>query len=83
MKLRFSKTAVGKSDLCRRMRQNANLSNPFKLMLPVQPFAKKYFASRLAQITFISAAVSRPSTEGRFAIVTNVGRGMRWTLWRF
>jgi len=22
------------------------------------------------------------SPEGRFAIVTNVGRGMRWTLWR-
>ena len=24
-----------------------------------------------------------PSSKGRFAIVTNVGRGMRWTLWRF
>jgi hypothetical protein len=32
-----------------------------------------------------SAATSRPSRldqEGRFAIVTNVGCGMRWTLWR-
>jgi hypothetical protein len=24
-----------------------------------------------------------PHTEGRFAIVTDVGCGMRWTLWRF
>jgi len=23
-----------------------------------------------------------PLNEGRFAIVTDVGRGMRWTLWR-
>jgi hypothetical protein len=25
---------------------------------------------------------SRARKEGRFAVVTNVGRGMRWTLWR-
>jgi hypothetical protein len=41
--------------------------------LPVQPLAKKYFASVFAQITFLSATV--PShTEGRFAIVTDVRR---------
>jgi hypothetical protein len=27
-------------------------------------------------------APSRPHQEGRFAIVTNVGSGMRWTRWR-
>jgi len=26
--------------------------------------------------------LSRPDNKGRFAIVTNVGRGMRWTPWR-
>jgi len=26
--------------------------------------------------------LSRARHEGRFAIVTNVERGMRWTLWR-
>jgi hypothetical protein len=41
--------------------------------LAVQPRAQKYYASVLAQITFISAAVPSHS-EGRFAIVTNAGR---------
>ena len=41
--------------------------------LPVQSLAQKYFASVLAQITFLSA--TDPShSEGRFAIVTNAGR---------
>src|SRR5579883_2136047 len=42
------------------LRQKSNFPFPFKLMLLVQPSRKKYFASRLAQITFISAAVPRP-----------------------
>jgi len=43
----------------------------------VQPLLQKYFSSRLTQIT----SLIRPScpTEGRFAIVTDVGNGMRWT----
>src|SRR5471030_923674 len=46
--------------------------------LHVQPFFQKYFHSLLTQITCISLAI--PShTEGRFAIVTDVGHGMRWT----
>jgi hypothetical protein len=60
------------------VRLTANLSNPIKLMLPVQPSPQKYFASRFAQITSISPAVLFP-LEGRFAIVTDVGNGMRWT----
>jgi hypothetical protein len=60
------------------LRLNANLSNRVKLMLPVQSSRQKYFASRFAQITSISPAVLFP-LEGRFAIVTDVGNGMRWT----
>jgi hypothetical protein len=46
--------------------------------LHVQSFFQKYFHSLLTQITCISLAI--PShTEGRFAIVTDVGHGMRWT----
>ena len=46
--------------------------------LHVQPHFQKYSHSLPAQITCISPAI--PSrTEGRFAIVTDVGHGMRWT----
>jgi hypothetical protein len=45
---------------------------------PVQPHAQKYFASVVGQIISTSSPVSR-SQEGRLAIVTDVGRGMRWT----
>ena len=46
--------------------------------LHVQPPSQKYFGSLLTQITS-SSSPSPPDTEGRFAIVTNVGQGMRWT----
>ena len=45
---------------------------------PVQPFARKYSRSLLTQLTSISIAIPHPQ-EGRFAIVTDVGSGMRWT----
>ena len=48
---------------------------------PVQPHAQKYFASVVGQIVSTSSPVSR-SQEGRLAIVTDVGSGMRWTLQR-
>ena len=44
----------------------------------VKPRNQKYFASRLTQIRCISEPVPCPQ-EGRFAIVTDVGCGMRWT----
>jgi hypothetical protein len=51
-------------------------------ILPVQSHLQKYFCSRLTQIKSISLAI--PSrTEGRFAIVTDVGCGMRWTRQRW
>ena len=36
-------------------------------------------ACAVGQIAFTSSPRSKPYPEGRFAIVTNVGRGMRWT----
>jgi hypothetical protein len=46
--------------------------------LHVQSLSQKYFRSLLIQITSPSLAIPA-HTEGRFAIVTDVGHGMRWT----
>jgi hypothetical protein len=48
------------------------------VVIAVQPGLKKYSATRFAQINSRSLAVPF-SQEGRFAVVTNVGRGMQWT----
>jgi hypothetical protein len=48
----------------------------------VQPLLQKYSCSLLTQITFISTAIPSPK-EGRIAIVTDVGHGMRWTRQRW
>jgi hypothetical protein len=45
---------------------------------PVQPRLQKYFASPLTQIKS-KILPSRSREEGRLAIVTDVGSGMRWT----
>ena len=47
-------------------------------LIAVQLRFQKYSASRFGQINSRSLAVPF-SQEGRFAVVTNVGRGMRWT----
>ncbi len=47
--------------------------------LPVVPMCRRCFACRDGQITGTFPRVPRPIREGRFAIVTNVGCGMRWT----
>jgi hypothetical protein len=44
----------------------------------VQCVRQKYSASELTQITRRTPAIPHPQ-EGRIAIVTDVGRGMRWT----
>src|SRR5271163_5003661 len=49
-------------------------------LAPVHAFIKKSPCAD-GQITFRPRAVSRPQ-EGRIAIVTDVGRGMRWTRFR-
>src|SRR5215475_13841462 len=46
----------------------------------VNPLQEKYFAFPEAEIRRMVRAVPSPQ-EGRYAIVTSVGRGMRWTLW--
>jgi hypothetical protein len=45
---------------------------------PVQPPPQKYSGSLQRQITCIFLVIPA-HTEGRFAIVTDVGQGMRWT----
>jgi hypothetical protein len=50
-----------------------------RVELAVQPSSQKYSAFAHPQISNTSLIVPLPF-EGRFAIVTDVGRGMRWTL---
>ena len=64
---------LNRIDLIARRANQADVLTP-----PVQPPLQKYSASRLTQISSLSRAVPCPN-EGRFAIVTDVGRGMRWT----
>src|ERR1700730_13338095 len=47
--------------------------------IAVQPSLKKYFACPVGQITSTSFCRPALDKEGRFAVVTNVGCGMRWT----
>jgi hypothetical protein len=61
-----------------RLRQNAKIPSSLKLICPVQSLFKKDSVSRPTQIKSILVAVPPPH-EGRFAIVTDVERGMRWT----
>jgi hypothetical protein len=65
-----------------KLRPQLNFFNRLKLLLPVQSHLKKYSAFLSPQITGLSRGIPRPQ-EGRFAIVTNVGYGMRWTQMRF
>ena len=62
------------------MRVKEKFSFGFNLIWVVQSLSQKYLHSLLTQITSLFFA-SRPNTEGRFAIVTNVGQGMRWMRW--
>jgi hypothetical protein len=60
------------------LRARRDLLKQFNLILPVQSCLQKDIHSGLTQITGISPPVP-PPFEGRFAIVTDVGGGMRWT----
>jgi hypothetical protein len=61
-----------------RVRQNRDFVRRFKLIWVVQSQREKYFACTVGQINATDSRVLLPH-EGRFAIVTNVGCGMRWT----
>ena len=61
-----------------RLHQKSNFANPINAESTVHPSLQKYFAVPVGQIIFMNSPVSRPQ-EGRIAIVTDVGRGMRWT----
>jgi hypothetical protein len=69
---------VGQNQPSPAVRLQLNFLNNFKLFLPVQSRAQKYFSSSPGQITSKTQPIPRPQ-EGRFAIVTDVGCGMRWT----
>jgi len=60
------------------LRENAVLLKRINAIWVVQSPSQKYFRSFPTQITCISLAIPA-HTEGRFAIVTDVGQGMRWT----
>jgi hypothetical protein len=62
-----------------RVRLKAEFVSRFNVIWVVQMAREKYFAFAVGQIISRTPAVSRPQ-EGRFAVVTDVGRGMRWTL---
>ena len=60
------------------LRQKSNFASRFNAILPVQSCREKYSDFVFSEI---GVPCSRPALdqEGRFAIVTNVERGMRWT----
>jgi hypothetical protein len=60
------------------MTAEKNFSFSLNLIWVVQSPLQKYSHSLLTQITSTSLAIPA-RTKGRFAIVTNVGQGMRWT----
>jgi len=49
--------------------------------LAVQPLREKYSAFAVGQINSTTPAIPCPQ-DGRFAVVTDVGLGMRWTRMR-
>src|SRR5579871_5627194 len=56
-------------------------SSPADLLAGSSPFRKNILLGRLLDADLLIPAVP-PRREGRIAIVTNVGCGMRWTRWR-
>jgi hypothetical protein len=60
------------------VRGKSNFVSDIRPIWVVQTDSEKFPAFAVGQISASTPAVPRPQ-EGRFAIVTNVGRGMRWT----
>jgi hypothetical protein len=60
------------------LRQKSNFASPIKPESTVHSLAQKYFAFAVGQIIARGSAIPHPH-ERRIAIVTDVGRGMRWT----
>ena len=53
---------------------------PVPRHVPVAPIRRNFPLAPSGK-SFLEASPSRARDEGRIAIVTDVGRGMRWTLW--
>src|SRR6185312_5642851 len=58
--------------------KTATFVSDFRLIWPVQPRGEKYSASVFRKF-MVEWPRLAPDREGRFAIVTDVGSGMRWT----
>jgi hypothetical protein len=63
------------------VREKNEFVRRFNLIWAVQMSRKNISLGRDPKST-PSSALSRLASEGRIAIVTDVGFGMRWTLWR-
>jgi hypothetical protein len=61
------------------LRQKSNFASHINVDSTVQSSREKYFVLPVGQIIFRTSHRLATHKEGRFAIVTNVGRGMRWT----
>ncbi|WP_207234544.1 hypothetical protein, partial [Bradyrhizobium sp. Leo170] len=66
------------ASLTHRMSPEQRFSRNIKVICLVQSAREKHSASFWPQIT-LETAPSRLHLEGRIAIVTDVGSGMRWT----
>jgi hypothetical protein len=69
------------AELAKSLRQKSNLASRFNADFTVQPPCENISLS-LSGKSPLEARAIPPFHKGRFAIVTDVGRGMRWTLWR-
>jgi hypothetical protein len=69
-----------KADLSRLYEYTPYFVSRFNLPAAFQAGCEEFFTCAVGQISGYFSRVPR-SIEGRFAIVTNVGCGMRWTRW--
>jgi hypothetical protein len=68
--LRFSEFSASKNQF----------REPFQIDGTFQDRTLKIFFFRFPELYDLRSPIPPPYKEGRFAIVTSVGRGMRWTL---
>src|SRR6185437_7648389 len=67
--------------LANRLRQKPDFSNRINAESTVQSWPRKYSALPVGKSSLQARAIPHPG-RGALAIVTDVGCGMRWTLWR-
>jgi hypothetical protein len=74
-----TQTLSGRPGMSRCPKGSSDLpSGNFRISEFVKPCMEKYSGFQKVQIS-LYPQLSRPRQKGRFAIVTDVGGGMRWT----